>query len=220
MTPPIDISRLRGADSLVAFDLDDTLAAEFQFIRSGARHIAAWLHREYPAIDPVRLANAVDLAILTRRNHYSAIESYLEELHLRGKIPMASVVSQCRNHFPDYDFYHIAPSLMRMLEEIKASGSVIALVTDGRSITQRNKITALGLDRIINPQDIFISEETSHDKMHPHSFLTLMEMHPDVTDFHYVGDNLAKDFLHPSKLGWTVHLAAQFPLGVHCGLPR
>lgn len=220
MTPDIDISSLRGEKSLVAFDLDDTLVPEVLFLRSGARYVANWLHDLFPALDPLRIINAVDFAILNRRNHYSAIEELLKEYGLGVKIDMPPVVREMRNHCPDPDIYRMAPSMLTRLVNLKEAGVRIALVTDGRSVTQRNKIMALGLDRFISPEDIFISEETGHDKMHPDSFLSLMEMHPEVKDFHYVGDNPPKDFLHPSRIGWSTHLADPFPLGVHCGLPR
>lgn len=218
MTPEIDINAL-GVGSVVAFDLDDTLAPEALFLLSGAHHAAGWLHDLYPAIDPMRIVNAVDLAVYTRRNHYSAIEEVLVSYGLRERVDMNVVVREFRHHVPDPGIYRMAPSMGSLLEGIRNAGAVLALVTDGRSITQRHKISALRLDRYISPENIFISEETGHDKMHPDSFLRLMEMHPDATDFHYTGDNPAKDFLHPTKLGWRTHLADAFPLAVHRGLP-
>lgn len=220
MTPAVDISKLRGKNSLVAFDLDDTLAPEALFIRSGARHAALWLHRLYPAADPFRIINAVDLAVDNRQNHYSAVENILDSFGLLRKVNMSIVVNEFRSHTPDHDIYRMAPSMISLLNNLSDADVCMALVTDGRSITQRNKINTLGLDQWFSPDHIFISEEIGHDKTHPYSFVRLMEMHPEVEDFHYVGDNPPKDFLHPSRLGWLTHLADPFPLGVHCGLPR
>ena len=33
-------------------------------------------------------------------------------------------------------------------------------------------------------------------------FMSLMEIHPEATEFVYVGDNIEKDFYHPRRLGW------------------
>lgn len=218
MTPEIDITALSGVKSLVAFDLDDTLAPEALFLRSGARHAARWIHDLYPAVDPRRIEDAVDLAICNRTNHYSAVEEVMRQYGLLSQADMKTVVREFRHHRPDPSIYRMAPSMIALLEAIRDAGSAIALVTDGRSITQRNKIEALRLGRFIHADDILISEETGHDKMHPDSFIKLMEMHPEAMDFHYVGDNPAKDFLHPARLGWKTHLADAFPLAVHRGL--
>lgn len=220
MTPEIDVCSLRGGRSLVAFDLDDTLAPEVLFITSGAYHVSGWIHSLFPVIPPQRIVNAVELAVASRLNHYSAVERLLAEYGLLGKTDMGAVVREFRHHIPDPDIYRMAPSMRKILEKIRDKDVRIAMITDGRSITQRHKIRALGLERYISREDIFISEETGHDKSHPESFMRLMAMHPEAEDFHYVGDNPPKDFLHPSRLGWHTHLADPFPLGVHCGLPR
>jgi putative hydrolase of the HAD superfamily len=44
-----------------------------------------------------------------------------------------------------------------LLTELKSSGHVLGLLTDGRSRTQRNKIRALGVEKWID--EIVISEE-------------------------------------------------------------
>lgn len=219
MTPEIDIGSLRSGRCLVAFDLDDTLAPEVLFIISGVHHVAEWIHSLFPVVRPQRIVNAVELAVARRLNHYSAVETVLAEYGLLSKTDMEAVVREFRCHIPDPDIYRMAPSMRNLLEKIREKDVRIALVTDGRSITQRHKIKALGLERYICREDIFISGETGHDKLHPDSFLSLMAMHPETNDFHYVGDNPPKDFLHPSRLGWQTHLADAFPLSVHRGLP-
>lgn len=220
MIPKIDIEALRGRRVLMAFDLDDTLAPEVLFLRSGARHVAMWLQSLYPVLNAERIIDAVDLAVATGLNHYDATERVLAQYGLREKTDMAVVVKEFRWHLPDTGMYHMAPSIESLLLRLDEAGITLAIVTDGRSVTQRHKIDALRLERFVAADHIFISEETGHDKMHPDSFLKLMEMHPDYDEFHYVGDNPPKDFLHPSRLGWITHLADPFPLGVHCGLRR
>ena len=89
-----------------------------------------------------------------------------------------------------------------------------------RSLTQRNKILAAGLLSFFENPDIYISEETGHEKYDPDSFLRVMKKHAGAKEFHYVGDNPTKDFLHPAKLGWKTHLVHPFPLAVHQGFPK
>ncbi len=206
---------------VVGFDLDDTLLPEILFIRSGIYHIAHWLHERYPAIPEYRIVSAMELAVATRRNHYSALESILEEYNLLEVTDMKEIVAEFRRHQPDSAIYHLAPSLLQTLSALKSDPEVrLVLITDGRSVTQRNKITAAGLDKFFDSDDIFISEETGHDKTSPDTFLLVMGKYAGANEFHYVGDNPAKDFLHPSRLGWQTHRVHPFPLMIHQGMPK
>ena len=164
----------------------------------------------------------MDAALTGRLNHYSALERLLEEYGLTEKIDMKETVAEFRNHFPDPDIYHPAPSTRRALTELKRDPEIrTVLITDGRSLTQRNKIKAAGLEDFFDGSDIYISGETGHDKTHPDIFLHIMEKYAGADEFHYVGDNPAKDFLHPSRLGWRVHQVHPFPLMIHHqGMPR
>lgn len=205
---------------LVAFDLDDTLVPEVLFIKSGIHHIAEFLHNLYPILPKQRIIGTMETALMTRRNHYSALESLLDEYRLRGDTDMKAVVKEFRSHLPDPAIYHPTPSMIDVLENLKREGVPMALITDGRSITQRNKIRAAGLEAYFDNSDILISEETGHDKFDPDNFLHIMKKYAGVNEFHYVADNPPKDFLHPSRLGWQTHLVHSFPLAVHQGMPK
>ncbi len=205
---------------MVAFDLDDTLIPEVLFIKSGIQNIASYLNTCYPGLPACRIIGAMETALLTRQNHYSALESLLDEYHLRDNVDMKDVVAEFRSHLPDPSIYHPAPSMIEVLEELKSKGIPMALITDGRSITQRNKIRAAGLDKYFDDSDILISEETGHDKFDPDNFLYVMKKYAGAKEFHYVGDNPPKDFLHPERLGWHTHLVHPFPLAVHQGIPK
>lgn len=207
---------------VVGFDLDDTLIAEALFIKSGISHISLWLNNRCPALPPLRISMCMEAALTNRLNHYSALERLLEEYGLTEKIHMKETVAEFRSHFPDPDIYHPAPSICRALADLKRNPDIKpVLITDGRSVTQRNKIKAAGLDDFFDESDIYISEETGHDKTHPDIFLHIMEKYAGACEYHYVGDNPPKDFLHPSRLGWRVHQIHPFPLMIHGqGMPR
>lgn len=206
---------------VVAFDLDDTLVPEALFIKSGILHVASFLHARHPKIPYLRIIGSMDTALMTYRNHYSALEALLKEFQLSNIVDMKEIVAEFRSHVPDPSVYHLAPSMIDVLNRLICDSRVqIALITDGRSITQRNKINAAGLNAFIDDSDILISEETGHDKFDPDNFLHLMKKYAGAKSFHYVGDNPKKDFLHPSRLGWQTHLVHAFPLAVHQGIPR
>lgn len=78
----------------------------------------------------------------------------------------------------------------------------IGLITDGRSVQQRNKIEVLGLKRWIDEEDIVISEEFGSEKPALENYAYFMKRYLKCHDFTYVGDNLKKDFIAPNSLGW------------------
>lgn len=205
---------------LVAFDLDDTLIPEVLFIKSGIRHIANVLNIRFPNLPYQRIVGCMDTAMMTRINHYSALELLLEEYGIRDSVDMKQIVAEFRNHTPDPSIYHLSPSIRQILIDLKNKDVPLALISDGRSMTQRNKIQASGLQSFFDNSNILISEETGHDKLDPDNFLHLMKKYAGAKEFHYVGDNPLKDFLHPSKLGWYTHLVHAFPLAIHQGMPR
>lgn len=205
---------------VVGFDLDDTIVQEVLFLKSGIRHIAVWLHQRYPLLPEQRIVSCMDTAIMTRRNHYSALETLLKEFGLTSRVDMREVVTEFRIHKPDPYIYHPSPHMIDVLTNLRDSNVRTVLITDGRSVTQRNKIAAAGLYDFFDDTDIYISEETGHDKKSPDNFLRVMSKNAGVSEFHYIGDNPSKDFLHPSRLGWITHLVHPFPLAVHQGIPR
>lgn len=207
---------------VIGFDLDDTLVAEALFIKSGIHHISSWLNDRYPALPALRVSSCMETAVMMRLNHYSALERLLEEYGLTGKTDMKETVNEFRGHFPDPAIYHPAPYILQTLEKLRQDRETrLVLITDGRSLTQRNKIKAAGLDAFFKDSDIYISEETGHDKTHPDTFLKIMEKYAGAEEYHYVGDNPAKDFFHPSRLGWRTHQVHPFPLMIHPqGMPR
>ncbi len=89
------------------------------------------------------------------------------------------------------------------LEWLTEIGIDIGLITDGRSITQRKKILALGLDKYISNEMIIISEEFGSEKPSLDNYKYFMKRKPNCNHFVYVGDNTQKDFIAPNTLGWT-----------------
>jgi putative hydrolase of the HAD superfamily len=78
-------------------------------------------------------------------------------------------------------------------------GVPAGLITDGRSLTQRNKLKALGIETYF--QDIIISEEFGSEKPDERNYLYFEKKYPGK-DFYFFGDNLSKDFQVPCRLGW------------------
>ena len=136
-------------------------------------------------------------------NPFDSLAEYLlnrsiqQSLNHNYDIPW--MVATYRNHFPDIS----ADNAVDVIEQLSEAGYKIGLITDGRTVTQTNKIKALGLDRLIPADNISISETIGGEKYTPLPFERMMKLNPDVRHFIYVGDNPMKDFLWPNRLGWT-----------------
>lgn len=195
---------------VIAFDLDDTLVKEREFCLSGFKAVADLLQK---VLDPTEVFSVMSEALAERCNHYDALERLAAE---RGvSVDMKEVVATCRNHTPTFKPRDIDKA-MRWIKEVRERGDIPAIITDGRSLTQRNKLEALELTSMINPSDILISEETGADKKSPMMFRRLMKLHPDAERYVYVGDNVEKDFYWPRKLGWyTVGISDPDRLNIH-----
>lgn len=183
--------------SLVAFDLDDTLYKERDYLRSGHRVLARTL------ADASGLS-AEELFAIINGSHPKGIEAALAHLLEKGicvPYTVDELVEIYRGHTPDIS---LSPGVEETLAEIKSRGHILALITDGSSRHQRAKIDALGLHRFFAPEAVFISGETGGDKHTPVPFGLAEERFGAVTARRfYVGDNLSKDFVHPNLRGWT-----------------
>lgn len=176
----------------VAFDLDDTLFKERDYVLTGWRAVAEAVSSE------VNLSS--DCLFDLMRCSPDAFDALLSlpEVKETG-LEISDVLAIYRAHKPTLS---LPDDTLVALSQLNAGGAVTAIITDGRSITQRNKIEALGLDKIIDPGHILISEEAGADKLTPQPFETLARR---VAADHYymVGDNPVKDFYYPNRLGWT-----------------
>lgn len=174
----------------VVFDLDDTLYDEIDFVRSGFAAAAAVIADHF-GVD----AHAVLDGCLTSRRLDGAFQSVVEAA---GLPPSAIdlMLAAYRLHVPTLE---MSPELRDALIALRERDGAIACITDGRSLTQRNKLQALGLAGILDP--VLISEETGHAKPDAHNFREVLRR-VKAREFWYIADNPAKDFVAPNALGW------------------
>lgn len=208
---------------VVAFDLDDTLFRERDFCRSGFRFLCdrSGYHvleiEDYPPkADLDRLVSDMDKALAARLNPFDLFDSFFKSLAESHGLEweIGKHISAYRSHKP----YTLNPAdgVADTLERLARAGIKMALITDGRSITQRNKIEALGLNRFFAPEMILISEETGHEKSDSKEmFATVVRFFPEASKFFYVGNNPRKDFYFPNLMGWTSICVPEHPDDVH-----
>lgn len=185
---------------IVCFDLDDTLYKEIDFLKSAYQEIAG-----YAAGQCTGCSDSVTILALKAYNRmldaYSGGQNAFEELNkfLGIRLPASDYLQIYRNHKPKVE---LSEDAVRTLNCLKEQGVHIGVITDGRSVQQRNKVEALGLGRWIEQEDIVISEEFGSEKPNLANYTFFMKHYPQYHDFTYVGDNLKKDFIAPNRLGW------------------
>jgi putative hydrolase of the HAD superfamily len=177
-------------NSFVVFDLDDTLYPEIEYLESAYKFIAE-------TILPATVKNIYDIML----EHYRCgknvfnwiVSSYAGN---DSKITIPYLLQLYREHKPEIKLNEGARYL---LDSLKEKNIPVGLITDGRSLTQRNKLKALGLDEYF--KEVIISEEFGSEKPDERNYLYFENKYPGK-EFYFIGDNTAKDFLVPIKLGW------------------
>ena len=167
---------------VICFDLDDTLYNELDFLRSAYAEIARNLEPEQ--------SNHLYSKIFSL---YRQGENTFDYLIGNYRISKEELLAQYRNHMPLLSPF---PGVRELMEQIKSKGGYLVCITDGRSVTQRNKLLAL---EILESFDLLvISEEIGSTKPAELNY-TLVEEHFPQKQYTYIADNLKKIFWFPIK---------------------
>lgn len=208
---------------VVAFDLDDTLFRERDFCRSGFRYLCnPDLYKvvdspDYPTKEQLEpLVREMDAELKERRNPFIPFEKAFSPIAAKAGIDwdLLSHIAAYRAHIPTS--LKLDVEIKETLETLAAKGVRMAIITDGRSVTQRHKIEALGLDSFVAPEMILISEESGFEKLESKEmFASVVRFFPEASTFFYVGNNPRKDFYFPNIMGWTTIQVPPHPDDVH-----
>lgn len=186
---------------IVCFDLDDTLYKEVDYLKSAYMEIAAYAvsHCEDSVVSHSLLANGAYNEMYAA---YKRGENAFERLneYLKKDICLGEYLKIYREHRPNIK---LSEGVVSTLDVLKDKGDIIGIITDGRSVQQRNKIDALGIYKWIFDENIVISEEFGSEKPNISNYQYFMNKYPKCRDFAYVGDNPIKDFIAPNSLGWA-----------------
>lgn len=196
---------------VVVFDLDDTLYDEADFVLSGIDAILPLL-KDIERFDTGECRRLMYDAVRCHQNHYTALEIYLTQLGVREQVDMTYIVAALRNHYPVN--LVLRPGMKSTLDWLCTHGAILGLLTDGRSVTQRHKIEALGIEHYFEPAAIRISGETGTAKSNAASYRWFMDQYPG-RQYIYIGDNPAKDFIFPNRMGWLTICIADRGRNIH-----
>lgn len=194
---------------VVCFDLDDTLYKEIDFLKSAFREIA-----EYALSISANLNMSADDLYEGMLDAYFSQKDAFDYLvaSVGTDLGKPTLLNRYRNHVPQIA---LSEGAFELLTELKNRGYEVGIITDGRSVQQRNKIKALGLDKIFSEGNIIISEEFGTEKPNIDNYRYFMKQFPNVTDFIYIGDNVNKDFVAANILGWTTICLRDNGMNIH-----
>ncbi|HBK83902.1 MAG TPA: HAD family hydrolase [Flavobacterium sp.] len=163
------------------FDLDDTLVYEIEYLKSAYLEIALKLK---------------DKSLFNQMmSWYKCGEDVFQLLEERFSINKNELLNMYRNHYPKLI---LNENTFDILKKIKESGNFLGLISDGRSVTQRNKLKALNIEMMFDK--IVISEEFGSTKPDLRNYEIFLKN--DVLNYFYIADNVDKDFITPNNLGW------------------
>ena len=181
---------------VIVFDLDDTLYVERDFALSGFRAASRWFEEQ---TGKARLDErcAELFASGERARIFDRALASLGHAHSDGLV--AELVRVYRLHRPEIV---LAPDAARFLAR-RVEGRRFALITDGHAPTQKAKISALGLERLLDR--IVCTDEWGRHFWKPHTrAFEAIEAWSRLPPQRlvYVADNPAKDFVTPRARGW------------------
>lgn len=172
---------------LIIFDLDDTLYKEIDFLKSAYKKIASFINLE-------REKNIYTFMMRVYQNRGDALAEVINKF--QPNVTKEYLLDMYRCHIPDIT---LEKGVKEFIGALKANEVKMGLITDGRSITQRNKLKALGIEDMFD--DVIISEEFGSTKPNIKNFKYFEHGYKDYSKT-YIADNFNKDFVSPNALGW------------------
>ena len=176
---------------VVVFDLDDTLYNEVDFLKSAYKEISIKIAGEINVSNEVVYEDMIEYFYGKKNVFKDILLKYNSHLNL------PELLNLYRNHKPQIN---LSEDKIEVLSFFKSKNINMGLLTDGRSVQQRNKIEALNLNQWF--AEIVISEEFGSEKPNINNYTHFEKVFGD-RHYYYIADNLSKDFISPNKLNWT-----------------
>jgi putative hydrolase of the HAD superfamily len=181
---------------VIAFDLDDTLYPEKEYVLSGFKAVSEFLKDYVDIDDPYQEF----IKTFNRGERKKTFDVTLKRLGVEYNETLIQDLVDCyRAHFPNIQPYD---DVVPILHHLKGKYH-LALITDGYLQAQRNKVRVLDIEQFF--EKIVYTDAYSEDywKPSPFSYRLVMENFlAEGNECAYIADNIKKDFIAPNKLGW------------------
>ena len=153
----------------IIFDLDDTLISEKAYVKSGYKHVAKILSKDFK---------------LNEKQTFEQLWSlFLQEPQM------------VFNRFLDAHIIEFYPDVLPLLEQLKKIDIKRGIVTDGFAVSQKQKLKVLNAAEYFD--EIIVTDELGREywKPHPKAFEVIAKrLDVEYEEMVYVGDNPQKDF--------------------------
>lgn len=181
---------------IVAFDLDDTLYDESQFVMSGLDAVAK-AASEQLGLEICEARSVLEHSWRTQPRG-QAIEDLLRHFDCHTRTRVRQLIDVYRSHVPAIRCPDVT---WRVLDELACHP--LYLVTDGHKLVQASKIRALGLADRFRHCLITNRYGLRFQKPSPFAFERILERERcTARDVVYVGDDPSRDFLGIRPLGF------------------
>lgn len=182
---------------IVAFDLDDTLYRELDYVESGFRAVAEHVANAHP----ITSIEAYELLMesMARSGRGRQFDDLLRVVGAFSVRQRDALVQVYRQHEPEIELPSEASSVLKALA---AEGHRLFLVSDGNHHVQNRKVEALGIRSFV--EHAYLTGRYGHEATKPSTKvfeLMLERTRAKAADLVYVGDNPNKDFIGVRSLG-------------------
>ena len=181
----------------IIFDLDDTLYAERDYVRSGFRAVAGWAEQTFGI---AQQEVAAELCQLADSHPGNTFDQWLSNHQLPfDAATITEMVTIYRDHIPLISSF---PAVPKLLGQLGKQGYAIGLVSDGFLSVQQAKFAALEIGSHF--QAVVFSDALGRENWKPATApfeWVLQQLQVEARAAVYVGDNPTKDFIGPRKLG-------------------
>ncbi len=185
-------------NSVIVFDLDDTLYNEIDYLKSAYITLSKEL-------EPQNWEQLYTRLFSLYRNKFDVFE-FISNTY---NIEKSELILKYRNHKPNITPFE---GVTDTFKKIKANKGKIGIITDGRKATQMRKIEALQISQYLD--HIVISEEIGTEKPNEKNYISFLSNFPN-SEYYYIADNYKKDFITPKRLGWKTIALMDSGLNIH-----
>ena len=206
----------RSLPKAMLIDMDDTILSAYSRPELAWRAVVEEFAEQIGSLSPDDIAAAISIAgrkfwetaeahwrMKLREARYVIVANGFDILAASGKTPPAQdMIITLGNRFDEYreEQMHVFPDAHETIDELKARGIKLALVTNGAADIQRPKVERFDLTHRFD--HIQIEGEHGFGKPDDQAYLHAMQvLGVTAADTWMVGDNLEWEVAAPQRLG-------------------
>lgn len=189
-------SKVKKMIKVIAFDLDDTLYSEREYVLSGFGAVSKLIEGRFGIKD----FYPVLIEIFNGGERKKTFDITLKRFGIKyDEALVQDMVNHYRAHFPNIRPYDdVVPTLQHLRQKHH-----LGLITDGYLQVQKKKMRALNIQRLF--ERIIYTDEYGKNYWKPSPLpyrLVMKHFSVEGNKCAYVGDNLEKDFIAPNQMDW------------------